>query len=91
MLKKKRSLESSLESATKELVEFKDALPNLYSLYARPGYELKLPTPSVGANDLCCSSTVKQLITYLYGAVMLWGSRYYLVSDCEMDCASCSY
>ena len=28
-----------------------------------PGYDLKLPTPSVGANDLCCWSTVKQPIT----------------------------
>ena len=28
-LKKKLSLESSLESTTKELVEFKDAFPNL--------------------------------------------------------------
>ena len=30
-----------------------------------PGYDLKLPTPGVGANGLCCWSAVKQPFTHL--------------------------
>ena len=37
-----------------------------------PGYDLKLPTPSGGANDLCCWSVVKLPITHFCD---LWRRR----------------
>ena len=46
-------------------------------------HDLKLPTPSVGANDLCCWCAVKQPITYLAFQLNL---NYFLRTFCEVGC-----